>query len=59
MNRQQPKTRAVLFKVFGILLEQKSHINITVQEIIDGANIGRSTFYAHFETKDDKLYFLL
>ena len=55
MDRRQRKTREAIFKAFIGLLSDKDFSQITVGEIIEGADVGRATFYAHFETKDSLL----
>lgn len=52
MDRRQKKSREAIFKAFNNLITQKKYADITVQDIIDQADVGRSTFYAHFDTKD-------
>lgn len=52
MDRRQRKTREAIFAAFTALLSQKEFAHITVGEIIDRADVGRATFYAHFETKE-------
>ena len=52
MDRRVKKSRAAIYQAFISLLHQKSYESITVQEIIDLADVGRSTFYAHFDTKE-------
>ena len=52
MDRRQRKTRESIYFAFTNLLSKKEFNKITVGEIIEKADVGRATFYSHFETKD-------
>ena len=52
MDRRQRKTRQAIFSAFAELLSLKKYSVITVGDIIKKADVGRSTFYSHFDTKD-------
>lgn len=52
-DRRIQRSRQLLQDALITLILQKGYDKITVQEIIDEANVGRSTFYAHFLDKDD------
>ncbi len=52
MDRRQRKSREAILGAFTALLSEKRIEHITVRDIIDRADVGRATFYAHFETKD-------
>ncbi len=53
IDRRIQRTRQLLQDALIALILEKGYDKITVQNIIDRANVGRSTFYAHFLDKDD------
>jgi AcrR family transcriptional regulator len=54
-DRRVQKTRALLHGALASLVHEKSYDDIVVKEIVGRANVGRSTFYAHYRDKDDLL----
>jgi AcrR family transcriptional regulator len=54
-DRRAQRTRALLVGAFNELVLERGYAALTVRDIIEHANVGRSTFYEHFENKDDIL----
>ncbi len=54
-DRRIQRTRRLLGDALLALIEEKGYAAITVQDILDRANLGRSTFYMHYRDKDDLL----
>jgi AcrR family transcriptional regulator len=55
VDRRIQRTRQLLREALTSLILEKGYEATTVQEILDRANIGRSTFYSHFRDKDELL----
>jgi AcrR family transcriptional regulator len=54
-DRRVQRTQQLLRTALVCLIEDKGFEALTVQDIIDRANVGRATFYAHFDNKEDLL----
>ncbi len=55
LDRRVVKTQQALHEALIALIREKDYDDIVVQDILDRANIGRSTFYTHYRDKDDLL----
>lgn len=47
------RTRDTLGDALIALMQERPFDDITVQQVLDRAEVGRSTFYAHYRDKDD------
>ena len=54
-DRRVQRTRGLLHEALASLIHEKPYDGIVVKEILARANVGRSTFYAHFRDKEDLL----
>ena len=54
-DRRSLRTQHLLSHALVELMQEQRYDSITVQDILDRANVGRSTFYAHYQDKEDLL----
>jgi AcrR family transcriptional regulator len=55
MDARVRRTRDALGDALVTLMQEKPFDTITVQDVLDRAQVGRSTFYSHYSDKDDLL----
>ena len=53
MDRRVERTRESLQKALIELIAEQGYDSITIQEIVDRADLGRTTFYLHYNSKDE------
>jgi AcrR family transcriptional regulator len=54
-DRRVRRTRQLLREALVSLILEKGYDRVTVQDILERADVGRSTFYAHYRDKEDLL----
>jgi AcrR family transcriptional regulator len=54
-DRRVQKTQSLLREALVSLIRERRYDSIVIKEILNRANVGRSTFYTHFRNKDELL----
>lgn len=55
LDRRVQRTQQLLQRALTELIRDRGYDAITIQDIVDYANVGRTTFYLHYVSKDDLL----
>lgn len=50
-SRQRQRMEAAILNAFATLIQQQAYDDLTVNDIVDYADVGRTTFYRHFDNK--------
>ncbi len=54
-DRRVARTRAAIRSAFNALILSRGYEAISAADIAEAANVGRSTFYEHYQSKEDAL----
>jgi AcrR family transcriptional regulator len=52
LDRRVRRTRSALRQALVTLIVERGYEKVAVQDVLDRADVGRSTFYAHYRDKD-------
>jgi AcrR family transcriptional regulator len=52
-DRRSQRSQQALIDALIELMAVKNYDSISIKEIVEKANVGRATFYSHYQTKDD------
>ena len=55
VDRRVRKTRKALREAMQVLMSEKGYDQVTIEELTEKADIGRTTFYLHYSAKQDLL----
>ena len=55
MDRRKSRTERAIRQAFSDLICEKSYSEISIQDVIDRADVARATFYDHYKNKEEVL----
>ena len=55
MHKKISATTEKIYNAFASVLLEKEYSDVRIQDVLDASGVARSTFYAHYKTKEDSV----
>lgn len=55
MHKKINATTEKIYDAFAEVLLEKAYADVRIQDVLDKSGVARSTFYAHYKTKEELL----